>query len=190
MGMKTRTASAAATNKTGYWKRVWAVGGVAAAVTAAVVLSAAPASASGDYSGLSMVAGSGAFGDDWNDEGILSTTRHASSNATCLWQKILWADGKLAWDDIDGVFGSGTREATKEWQRDWVGGTADGVVGKATFTAAGKSLRDTDGNGSVDTYRGTEGRSFLVSRTADGDYTFYDWGGTKRLAGYNYLTCT
>jgi peptidoglycan hydrolase-like protein with peptidoglycan-binding domain len=162
---------------------------VAAAVTAAVVLSAAPASASGDYSGLSTVAGSGGFADDWNDEGILSTTRHASSNATCLWQKILWADGKLAWDDIDGVFGSGTREATKKWQQEWVSGTADGVVGKATFTAAGKSLRDTDGNGSVDTYRGTEGRSFLVSRTADGDYTFYDWAGEKRIAGYNYLTC-
>jgi hypothetical protein len=48
---------------------------------------------------------------------------------------------------------------------------------------------DTDGNGSVDTYRGTEGRSFLVSRTADGDYTFYDWAGEKRIAGYNYLTC-
>jgi peptidoglycan hydrolase-like protein with peptidoglycan-binding domain len=117
------------------------VGGVAAAVTAAVVLSAAPASASGDYSGLSTVAGSDGFTDDWNDEGILSTTRHASSNATCLWQKILWADGKLAWDDIDGVFGPGTREATKKWQQEWVNGTADGIVGKATFTAAGKSLR-------------------------------------------------
>ncbi|MEU7282485.1 peptidoglycan-binding domain-containing protein [Streptomyces sp. NPDC045431] len=191
--MKTRIASAAATNRTGYWKRVRAVGGVAAAVTAAVVLSASPASASGDYSGLSTVAGSGGFSDDWNDEGILSTSRHASSNATCLWQKVLWADGKLDWNSIDGVFGSGTREATKAWQRRWVGagaGADDGVVGKATFTAAGRSLADTDGNGSVDTYIGTDGRSFLVGRTADGDYTFYDRNGEKRLAGYNYRTCT
>jgi hypothetical protein len=174
-----------------YWKRARAVGGVAAAVTAAVVLSAAPASASGDYSGLSMVAGSGGFHDDWNDEGRLSTSRHASSNATCLWQKVLWADGKLGWNDIDGVFGPGTHAATIEWQRRWVGADAgDGVVGKATFTAAGKYLADTDFDGSVDTYIGTEGRSFLVSRTADGDYSFYDRNGEKRLAGYNYRTCS
>ncbi|MFF8609538.1 peptidoglycan-binding protein [Streptomyces sp. NPDC015346] len=187
--MKTHIASAAATNKMSYWKRVRAVGGVAAAVTAAVVLSATPASASGDYSGLSMVAGSGGFSDDWNDEGILSTSRHTSSNATCLWQKVLWADGHLPWNDIDGVFGSKTRDATIAWQRAY-GGGADGVVGKDTFSKAGQYLKDTDGNGSVDTYQGTGGRSFLVSRTADGDYTFYDRSGEKRLAGYNYRTCT
>jgi len=190
MGTKTRNAFAAATNRMVNWNRVRAVGGVAAAVTAAVVLSAAPASASGDYSGLSMVAGSGGFSDDWNDEGILSTSRHASSNATCLWQKVLWADGHLNWNSIDGVFGSATRDATEKWQSDWADGAADGVVGKATFTAAGRSLADTDGNGSVDTYVGTGGRSFVVGRTADGDYSLYDRSGQKRLAGYNYLTCT
>jgi hypothetical protein len=172
------------------WRQVRAVGGVATAVAAAVVLSAAPASASGDYSGLSMVAGSGPFKDDWNDEGRLSTGRHASSNATCLWQKVLWADGKLDWNDIDGVFGPRTHTATVAWQRDWVDGDADGIVGKETFTEAGEALRDTDGNGSVDTYLGITGRTFLVGRTADGDYTFYDRNGEKRLAGYNYLTCS
>ncbi|MFH8254158.1 peptidoglycan-binding protein [Streptomyces roseolus] len=170
------------------WKRFRATGGVAVAVTAAVLIGASPAAASGDYSGLAFVRGGSGFSDDWNDEGILSTSRHASSNATCLWQKVLWADGHLAWNEIDGAFGDRTRQATIAWQRAYVG-SADGVVGKDTFGKAGQWLKDTDGNGSVDTYQGSGGRSFAVSRDGDGDYTFYDRNGDKRVAGYNYETC-
>ncbi|MEU1016199.1 peptidoglycan-binding domain-containing protein [Streptomyces sp. NPDC005900] len=90
--------------------------------------------------------------------------------------------------DIDGVFGPKTHDATVAWQKDNVD-QADGIVGKDTFGAAGLFLDDSDGNGTVDHYLGTEGRTFLVSRTADGDYTFYDRDGDKRIAGYNYRTC-
>ncbi|MES9811091.1 peptidoglycan-binding domain-containing protein [Streptomyces cinereoruber] len=170
------------------WKRLRTLGGLAAAVTATVVIGAPPAAASGDYSGLAFIRGGGVFSNDWDDEGKLSTTRHASSNATCLWQKILWADGRLSWNDIDGIFGDKTQQATKAWQRDW-DVDDDGVVGKDTFAAAGNWLRDIDGNNAVDTYIGTNG-SFKVARNGDGDYTFYDRSGNARVAGYNYLTCS
>ncbi|MHA4812904.1 peptidoglycan-binding domain-containing protein [Streptomyces aculeolatus] len=158
-----------------------------AAAATALVVSASPASASGDYSGRAYVYGAGAFSDDWGDEGVLSTSRHASSNATCLWQKILWADGHLAWNDIDGIFGTKTRNATVAWQQDW-GVSADGVVGKNTFGAADEWLSDISGNGAVDTYIGTDG-TFNIGRNADGNYIFYDRQGDLRVAGYNYLTC-
>ncbi|MEW2290540.1 peptidoglycan-binding domain-containing protein [Streptomyces sp. NPDC047841] len=56
--------------------------------------------------------------------------------------------------DIDGVFGSQTKDATKAWQSDWEA-SPDGVVGKETFGKAGDWLRDTDGEGAIDTYIGT-----------------------------------
>jgi hypothetical protein len=168
-------------------RRIRYTGCTAAAVTTAVVMSASPASASGDYSGRAYVYGGGAFSNDWGDEGILSTSRPTSSNATCLWQKILWADGRLSWSGIDGIFGSGTRNATILWQRDWGLGD-DGVVGKDTFGAADRWLRDISGNGVVDTYIGTHS-TFSIGRNSDGNYISYDRQGDLRVAGYNYLTC-
>lgn len=158
-----------------------------AAVVALSAVVAAPASASNSYNGAAYIQGGGAFGDDWGDEGILSTRTNAKSNATCLWQKILWADGKLAWAQIDGVFGPTTYAATKAWQ-DTFGLPVDGIVGKKTFAKAGKWLLDSNDNGAVDTYIGLKNH-FTVSRGADGRYGFYD-DGVKRSAGYNYLTCS
>ena len=80
------------------------VGAVAAATLA---LGTTPAAASGTYSGLAYVYGADSYTDDWGNEGILSTGTNTNSNATCLWQKILWADGFLdSAADIDGKFGS------------------------------------------------------------------------------------
>lgn len=90
-----------------------------AGATAALLLSplaASPASASNSYNGAAYVNGAGDPIDDLYDEGVLSTTQNTRSNATCMWQKILWAHQLLAWNDIDGVFGEKTRDATIEFQ--------------------------------------------------------------------------
>lgn len=171
-------------------KRVRVAACAVGALTAVTLaLSASPASAIGTYSGLAYVYGGGAFGNDWDDEGILSTGTNTSSNATCLWQKILWADGNLtSASDIDGVFGTKTKAATEDWQSDW-DASPDGAVGKETFGKAGEWLRDTDGDGAVDTYVGSA-HSISVSRDDQGRYHFYDGGGNGRIAGYDYLTCS
>lgn len=167
------------------------IGCTVGAVTAALMLSASPASASGDFSGRAFVHGGGdRYVDDWADEGYLSTSRHVSSNATCLWQKVLWSYGLLDWDDIDGVFGDGTKAATVRWQKIYVTDEpADGIVGKTTFGRAGYGLVDETGDNVPDRYIGSE-NTFLVGRDGDNDYTFYDRKGNKRVAGYNYLTCS
>jgi peptidoglycan hydrolase-like protein with peptidoglycan-binding domain len=163
---------------------------------ATLALSASPASASGSYSSRAYVYGAGVFTDDWNDEGKLSTSDNTSSNATCLWQKILWADGSIEADgttfdaaDIDGIFGENTKTATKNWQTS-EGLTSDGVVKKEDFADAEQwGLLDVNDDGAVDTYNG--GRyGISVTRDSEGRYNFYDGDGIKRLAGYDYRTCS
>jgi hypothetical protein len=155
---------------------------------ATLALSASPASASGTHSGRAYVFGAAVFDDDWGDEGDLSTGTHTSSNATCLWQKILWADGYLASSDIDGIFGGDTKTATQAWQNYW-SLPSDGVVGKNTFARAGLFLWDGDKNDAVDTYIGQRYK-INISRDSEGRYNFYDGDGIKRLAGYDYRTCS
>ncbi|MFF1272454.1 hypothetical protein ACFVZC_03395 [Streptomyces marokkonensis] len=65
--------------------------------------------------------------------------------------RLFTPNGRLSWSGIDGIFGSGTRNANILCQRDWGLGD-DGVVGKDTFGAADRWLRDISGNGVVDTY--------------------------------------
>lgn len=162
------------------------------ALTAAVVaLSATPASASGTYSGLAYVYGGGVFADDWDNEGIVDTGHNKQSNATCLWQKILWADGELAASGVDGDFGSTTAAATARWQTKFQVGS-DGSAGQNTWTAAGNWLRNADGTTSGNTvayYIGTSHR-LTLSRDSDGYYHFPDGDGSGRIAGYNYRTCS
>jgi peptidoglycan hydrolase-like protein with peptidoglycan-binding domain len=161
------------------------------ALTAGVLaLSATPASASGSYSGLAYVYGGGVFADDWDNEGIVDTNDNATSNATCLWQKILWADGELAASGIDGDFGSNTKTATANWQTKF-GLSNDGSAGKDTWTMAGNWLRNSDygtGGNTVAYYIGTS-HVISVSRDSDGYYHFTDGDGSGRIAGYNYRTC-
>ncbi|WP_234533786.1 peptidoglycan-binding domain-containing protein [Streptomyces shenzhenensis] len=105
-------------------------GGVAAATT--------PASASTSQGYIT--AGSGAITSDWSDEGNLSTTSHAHSNATALWQAVLYADGYLTASGIDCKFGPSTKAATKKFQSHFHAGTADGIAGKKTFSNADNRL--------------------------------------------------
>lgn len=170
------------------WRLTAALTAAAAAV-AISGLTAAPASAGNSYAGAAYVSGKGGFADDWYDEGILSTSTNTNSNATCLWQKVLWADGLLAWEDIDGIFGPKTRDATRTFQaRHHL--DDDGVVGEDTFGWAGSygKLEDIDGDTTVDRYIGPRHR-FTIWRDGDGHYGFYD-DGVKRSAGYNYRTCS
>jgi len=160
---------------------------------ATLALSTSPASASGTYSGLAYVYGAGVFADDWGNEGIVDTSHNTSSNATCLWQKVLYADGLLSASAIDGIFGSGTATATEKWQVLYDSAhTADGSAGQNTWTAAGTYLRNssdsTDGN-TVSYYRGYA-HNISLSRDSSGYYHFYDGDGNARIAGYDYRTCS
>lgn len=162
------------------------VGALSAALFA---VSASPASASGTYSHAAYIQGGGGWADDWDDEGVVDLSHNTNSNATCLWQKILWADGLLPASGIDGRFGTNTYNATMKWQALSLVSPADGSAGKDTFTMAGTWLRDTDSDRQVDTYHGID-HDVSMTRDSDGHYHFVDGGGHGRVAGYNYLTCS
>ncbi|MFI7503876.1 peptidoglycan-binding protein [Streptomyces sp. NPDC049687] len=161
---------------------------------ATLVLTASPALASGTYSGRAYVYGANGFQDDWGDEGILSTGTNTYSNATCLWQEILWADGFLDVSDIDGAFGPDTKAATKAWQTQKGLSDRDGVAGKETFGKADDGLRYwNESSGDLWVYYLGIYRQPTFIRKADGTYGFYMYDGSTdgyRLAGYDYRTCS
>lgn len=137
------------------FKRIKLAASAVGMLTASVLaLNTAPASASGTYNGLDCIMGSG----DWHDEGIVDVSHNTNSNATCLWQKILWGGRQLtSTSQIDGQFGPTTVSAAKSWQSTWMGSSsADGSAGKNAFIAASPYLGDSDGDGNVDTYYGTD----------------------------------
>jgi hypothetical protein len=109
----------------------------ACALMGCLALGTTPASASAS---AGYVHGVGDFRDDWIDEGLISSSRYAYSNATGWWQAILWADKNLAWDDIDCRFGPKTTSATRAWQAD-SDLSADGIVGEETLREAPRYLR-------------------------------------------------
>ena len=119
----------------------------------------------------------------------MDTSHNTVSNATCLWQKILWADGELSASGIDGDFGPNTKAATARWQTKFQV-SSDGSAGQNTWTAAGNWLRNSSygTDGTVAKYIGT---SFIIDATRDSDgyYHFRDGTGIGRIAGYNYRTC-
>jgi len=151
---------------------------------------ATPATASNSYNGSAYVNGAGDSWVDWWDEGVLSTTQNTRSNATCLWQKVLWAEGELAWDQIDGVFGPDTEAATVRLQKRWEL-PYDGKVGKETFGRAGVGGIAYTVNGQpTDYWSDKTSKHFILTLNSSGHYTFYDRSGNLRVAGYDYLTCT
>ncbi|WP_051865685.1 peptidoglycan-binding protein [Streptomyces griseus] len=88
------------------------------------------------------ISGSGSLLDDLGDEGDIHPGN--ISGATAVWQAILWADGYLDFSyasSVDCNFGPATKAATKAWQADH-DLDDDGIVGKKTFSAAGKYLID------------------------------------------------
>ncbi|MFF3257291.1 peptidoglycan-binding protein [Actinacidiphila glaucinigra] len=174
-------------------KRIkWGACTVGALTAAVLAMSTTPAAANGTYSGLEYVYGAGAWSDDWGNEGVVDTNTNRTSNATCLWQMVLWANGYLSSNsDIDGDFGSGTKTATANWQSA-SGLTADGSAGKASWSHAAGRINYSSGTESdlYLTYVGSAGRSFILHRFPDGVYQFVDADGASRNAGYNYRTCS
>ncbi|GGY98329.1 peptidoglycan-binding protein [Streptomyces nitrosporeus] len=151
---------------------------------------ATPAAASNSYNGRAYVYGTGTMLDDLNDEGAVNTTTNRLSNATCLWQTILWADGYLPRSGADGAFGPQTRAATVAWQRDR-GLAADGSAGKLTWGKAGKKI-SFDGVSGGKRYGGYHGKNwtFMVRRAdAGGNWEFASANGGIETAGYNTRTC-
>ncbi|TPQ16659.1 peptidoglycan-binding domain-containing protein [Streptomyces sporangiiformans] len=186
--------------------RNWTIGGrlSAAAIsilalgTLAVGVTPASAAMSDGY-----VRGYDTYVGDWGDEGEFGHGvywyPYNSTNAVCLWQKILWAEGAEESDhstfdqaDIDGHFGANTQYATETLQARWRL-DHDGVVGPLTFGRADDNLRyvsGSDDRGEVLnlTYRGRDW-SFSARRDSSGIYSFYDGNGTRRNAGYDYNSC-
>lgn len=182
-------------------KRIkWGACTVGALAAAVLAVSATPAAASGTYSGLDYVYGAGPYIGDWTNEGVVDRNTHASSNATCLWQAILWADGFLTASGVDGVFGTGTYNATKAWQNEEnyynpdANLTVDGSAGKATWGRADLRVGMTGGSEAAGQilyarYLGNV-RNVTLKRATDGNYQFIDADGAWRNAGYNYRTCS
>ncbi|MEV0438089.1 peptidoglycan-binding protein [Streptomyces spectabilis] len=108
-----------------------------------------------------VIDGSGYAYNDWGEEGTLSIDSHSTvSDATALWQTVLYADG-AKWRDADGelhTFGKAditgrfeerTESATYWWQRHEDLEEVNGVVDKETFGAADNSLSGPEPNGKV-----------------------------------------
>ncbi|CCK27978.1 hypothetical protein BN159_3599 [Streptomyces davaonensis JCM 4913] len=166
-----------------------ATAAISAAVAGTLAVSASPASASASNG---YISGGGSFYDDFADEGTLSTASYKDTNATCLWQIILYAEGvkesngtQFDYADIDGKFGSNTAYATKQLQKAW-GLTQDGKVGNKTFGAADDKWNSSTRAGELE-YRSTGTTNatkykiryhgsryyFDIFRTGDGKYRFY-----------------
>jgi hypothetical protein len=167
---------------------------------AALGFSAAPASAkmSDGY-----VRGYDTYKGDWGDEGTLGMhiASNGNSNAVCLWQKILWAEGAeesngTAFDqsDIDGQFGNNTRHATEDLSHRWLGWLKERPdVNNELFGRADNQLEyksGSDGRGRTLTLRyNGSAHNTTMTRNSEGKYGFYDGDGVKRTAGYDYNSC-
>lgn len=150
------------------------IGGVGAVAT--------PAQAD---TGDGLITGSGTWTDDWWDEGPLSTTANSHSNAVAMWQAILWADGYMAYGDIDCWFGSGTASLTRSWQTNH-GIGVDGAVGRQTLKKASTWLR-AGSNGQI-VYEGTSGRYVTFRRGFDGTWWEMYMGNTLGWLWYDTVT--
>ncbi len=152
-----------------------------AAVVGGSALSATPASAA---TSDGYVSGSGDWSNDWWDEGPISESSHAHSNAAAMWQAILWADGQLTSSSgIDCQFGFNTYYGTRAWQGKF-GVPVDGVVGPTTLKKASTAL--TQDFTSQFTYHGyAYGRYVTFTRNSDGQWGMYV-GNDHHLLSYDY----
>jgi hypothetical protein len=170
----------------------------AAAVTCALVVGATPASAkvSDGY-----VSGAYEFQDDFGDEGTLSTSSHSHTNATALWQWVLWAEGakKSNGDpflraDIDCWFGSTTKSATVSLQRTLKLEDIDGIVGTETFGAVDGNIEYVSTDYDSSTYRTKlryrgDANAFFLYRSSSGVYSINIPNVGWKPASYTYASC-
>jgi hypothetical protein len=90
------------------------VGAVSAGVLAATLMSAAPAHAN---TSRGYIDGASTYTDDLGDEATLSNGgSYWRSNATAMWQSILYSENLLPASELDCEFGKVTAAATRNWQ--------------------------------------------------------------------------
>jgi hypothetical protein len=162
-------------------------------VTASAGLALGAAAPLATASGPHVVDGTGSAYNDWGDEGTLSVSSHSRSNATRLWQSVLYADGAKWKDangglhtftasDIDGIFGPKTRSATKYWQAQEELEYIDGIAGQETFGQADGFLDGPYNNGDV-LYSGVAHE--VTFKRIDGKY-HVRIGSKWKLAAYDW----
>lgn len=110
---------------------------LAALVAVPLLVISAPATASaqscGDAPGIPYCSFQPNRWQEWQHGQFSNGTRHQGVKS---WQNILWIDGRLSsTGEIDGIFGSVTNSATRNWQSGH-GLTADGWVGYNTWYRA------------------------------------------------------
>ncbi|MEV6104243.1 peptidoglycan-binding protein [Streptomyces sp. NPDC051940] len=167
----------------------------AAALLLGTGLATAPTAAASTSQGYVYGGGWGQYlWDDWNDEGVVDQNSHRISNATGLWQLVLWADGAIEQNgtrfdlsDVDCDFGPNTAYATASWQRAIGQGALDddGSAGPLTWGYHGGYLND-DGNNRDITYAGYP--NLLHLRRVNGIYQF-QLNGVWHKASYTSATC-
>jgi hypothetical protein len=147
------------------------------------------------------VSGTGAWADDWNDEGPVSRYSNTRSNATCLWQTILYADGEFGATGIDGIFGAETERLTVSWQIGKGKGylDPDGSAGPDTWNVAMQQVKykSTDANGDLRfVYDGnghtgdmTTSHDFELARNTAGNWKFKTPSGNWHMASYTGNDC-
>ncbi|MCF1598331.1 hypothetical protein [Streptomyces muensis] len=147
---------------------------IAAVVTGALAAGAAPASANASDG---YVSGAYEFQDDFGDEGTLTTSSYAHTNATALWQWVLWAEG-----------------AEKSNGDPFLRADIDGKVGTETFGAVDKNIEyvSTDyDSGAYRTklrYKG-DANSFFLYRSSTGVYRIHIPNVGWKPASYTYASC-
>lgn len=138
-------------------KRAVAMGVAAVLGVGGYGIALAPAANAAPYHGID---GNGAVFNDWEDEEELGVDSYAKSNATALWETVLYADGALWEDDegewhpfkksqIDGSFGPETESATQWWQEQHGLSETDGVVTNESWEYAQGRLHGPYSNNTV-----------------------------------------
>ena len=158
----------------GYDRGVSFTGAVKAAVCALALGLACTAGT--PPGGGSYLRGAGALADDWRTAGPLQESRTRPSDLVGLWQGVLWADGYLPKSQVTCGYDAATAAATRTWQSNHQL-SADGIVGPASFGAAGERLADTP---PWTVYRG-ERYDLPLHRDAAGYYEVWDVGRFRRL---------
>ncbi|GIH11042.1 hypothetical protein Rhe02_91090 [Rhizocola hellebori] len=131
--------------------------------------------------GSTFVDGAGVLTDDWGDH--FSELGNAlcngcgdsmNSDLVVMWQGLLYTEGFLTDEGVDGDFGPNTANATKAWQTRY-GLTADGRVGASTWARADDKLYWVHGTRTwwIEYYSTATGRTMVFHR---GDYDVQDGG--------------